>query len=301
MGYLDSRAGQQREGRALYAPSKEYFVDATTGGNGNSGLSWGAPLLTMAAAFARIASGDRIYFRGKIREQLTTPVQIFDVAIIGAANRPRHADATPAGGESGATWTTPASGASTTTPLLKVIQQGWRIENFVMAGPSAAACVQTFRDGGADNAERDASHFEAHNVRFASGRDGIEDSGGCYNVGIFDCSFHDLTEYCVKFTVGAGIGIGYRWQFKRNRCFDCGKWILYPSTGKEWEIQDNVVVKITTPGIDTSGGAGGNVVTGNVFDIAAADFDPVGLFTADATDIWSNCLKDAIETGVPTN
>lgn len=277
-----------------------YFVDATNGDDTASGRNWTTAFRTMDAAFDVLASSDTIYVKGKVKEQLSTPAHVFDVTVIGAANRPRHADAAPLGSESGATWTVPDA-PSTTTPLLKVRSQGWRLINILFAGPSAAASVQSFRDAGAGEAEFDGSHLEVVGCRFASGKYGLEDSGGCYNVGIYNSDFHDLTDYAIKSTVGAGVGIMYRWQVRGNRFLDCSKWISFPSAGKEWEIIGNSVLKITTPGIDTSGGAGGNVVVGNSFDIAAADFDPVGGFTGDATDVWSNTLLNAIETGIPAN
>lgn len=278
-----------------------WFVDAVDGSNNHDGLSWNSPFLTMAKAFSVLESGDRIFFVGKIREQLTTPVQVFDVSIIGAGNRPRHADAAPVptGGQSAATWTTPASG-STDDPLLTVLQQGWSIHNFVMAGHATDACVFLQRDAGAGDAERDASHFEAHGVRFASGQDGVEQSGGCYNVGLFDSWFDDLTGVCIKHTSGAAVTTPYRWQIKRNRFSKCGS-LMTALVGNTFEFHDNMVSQITTPGLDTSGGTGFNTILRNCFDIAAADFDPVGGFTGHATDVWSNYLTSALETGLPAN
>ena len=150
MAYLNEKLGRLREGLNPNTVGRDWYVDALNGSDSNNGASWASPKLTMAAVFALLESGDHIYFVGKIKEQLTTPVQVFDVTITGGGNRPRHADAAPAptGGSSAATWTVPASPAAT-TPLLKVLQQGWRIENFVMAGPSDAACVLLYRDGGA--------------------------------------------------------------------------------------------------------------------------------------------------------
>jgi hypothetical protein len=282
----------------------EWFIDAVNGNDGNEGTSWHAPLLTMAEAFSRLGSGDIINFVGKIREQLITPVQTFDVTIRGCGNRPRHADAAPyplpGGKQSAATWAMPGSGGVNTTPLLKILQQGWRLENFVMAGPTTAACVLNFRDGGAADAERDASHFEAWGVRFASGQDGIEDSGGCYNVGIFGCSFHDLTGWAIKHTAGAGIAACYRWEIDGNRFQGCAKWIG-TFNPHQWRIMHNVVVETTTPGVDMSGGGGHSVIVDNMFDIAAADFDPAGGFTGHANDVWSNTLADVVETGIPAN
>lgn len=279
-------------------PGVTYFVDTDAGSDSNDGLSWDTAFVTMSKAFTTLDSGDTVFFKGKVKEQLTTPVQKFDVTIIGASNRPRHADSTPDGGQSGASWGLPDV-PSTTLPLVKVMQQGWQFVNILFAGPSAGPSILFFRDGGADDDERDASHGEVHNCRFASGKNGIEYSGGPFNLGIYGCWFHDLTDYAILYTAGAGVGNLFAYEVIGNHFRDCDKWILH--AGKEWTIKDNVVVKITTPGIDTSAGDGGNVVVGNYFDIAAADFDPVGGFTADATDVWSNTLLNAIETGVPAN
>lgn len=302
MGYLNPAAGLAREGRSSQAAGVELYVDALNGSDSNGGRSFGSALKTMARAFALVQSGDVINFVGKITEQLSTPVQVFDVTIRGGGNRPRHADAAPAplGGASASTWAMPTSGPVQTTPLLIIQQQGWRLENVVLAGPTTAACVQLLRNAGAGNAERDASHAEIIGCRFASGRDGIEQSGGCYNVGIYDNSFHDLTGYAIKHTAGAGVAACYRWQIKRNRFQACANW-FNAFAFNHFEIHDNVIGSITTGLLDTSGGAGHNTILRNAFDIAAADFDPVGGVTGHATDVWSNYLKDAIETGLPAN
>lgn len=276
-----------------------YYVDPNSGSDSNSGRSWTNAFATMATAFAALSSGDTVFFHGKIREQLVAPVQVFDVTIVGASTRPRHADAAPVGSESGATWQVPAS-PTAATPLVKVLQQGWRFVNILFAGPTDSASILLFRDGGAGDAERDASHAEIIGCRFASGKNAVESSGGSYNVAMYGNSFHDLTDYAIKYTLGAGVAASYRWQIENNRFQGCAKWID-TFAGNSWEIKNNTVVKITTPGMNTSTGTGGNVITGNAFDIAAADFDPAGGFTGHANDVWSNTLKDAIETGLPAN
>lgn len=276
-----------------------YFVDANNGSNTNDGKSWDKPFLTMAKAFSVIASGDIIYFQGKIKEQLTTPVQVFDVTIVGAGNRPRHADNTPAGGELAAnTWTKPDS-PTAATPLCKVLQQGWRFINILFAGPTDAACVLLYRDGGASNAERDASHAEFHNCRFASGRDLIEQSGGCYNVGIYNCSFHDATGYALKNTAGAGIAAPYRWEIIGNR-FGGNANLMGVWSARQFKFWNNQVAETTTNIIDFSGGSHNSVIN-NTFDIAAASFDPTGKVAGSTTDTWSNYLIDGIESGLPAD
>lgn len=280
-----------------------YYVDANDGVDTRSGVSWNNAFLTMDKAFDTVASGDTIIFRGKIREQLTTPVQVFDVTVIGAGTRPRHADAEPAGSAYATnTWTTPASAAAA-TPLVTVLQQGWRFENILFAGPSDAACVQLFRNGGAGDAERDASHASFYGCRFASGQDGIEGSGGPGHVGIFDCFFTSMTAVALKNTVGAGIGTPFlRWQIVGNRFLSCPT-LMTAAASTFVVFQNNVVSFASAPTLvfDFTGGAQNDII-GNYFNIAAADFDPAGAVTGSgATDVWSNTLTNAVETGLPAN
>jgi hypothetical protein len=287
-------------------PGNSWFVDALGGLASNDGKSWDRAFLTMAGAFAQVQSGDTIYVVGKVREQLTTPVQVFDVTIIGAGNRPRHADAEPApiGGASAVTWTTPASGA-TTAPLVDVLQQGWRFENILFAGPADHSCVRLFRNGGAGDLERDASHAEFVNCRFASGQDGIEQSGGCGHVGIYGCFFTSLTGVALKHTGGAGIGFPLRYEIIGNRFNSCPS-IMTAVAAFDYSIQGNTFMFDSAPTLvfDFSGGARNNVggIQHNSFNIAPGDFDPAGGVTpSGATDVWSNVLTTAIETGNPAN
>lgn len=287
-------------------PAVTYWVDANAGDDAQDGLSPGSAFLTMAAAFAVIASGDTIYFSGKIKEQITSPVNIFNITIIGVGTRPRHADTTPIyGAVNASTWTTPDS-ATALTPLVKVLQQGWRFVNILFAGPTDAACVMLFRNGGAGDLERDASHAEFWNCRFASGQDGIEDSGGCGHVGVYGSYFTGMTGVALKQTVGAGIGQPYfRWDVgfgNGNRFQDCPS--LTTARGAQFfRFAENTVsfAGAVTLGFNFTGGKQNQVIR-NVFNVAAADFDPAGGFTGSgATDNWSNTLTDAIETGLPAN
>ena len=298
----------------LNVPRKQsdIFVDAYAGSDGAGGDSWESAYKTMNTAFGRVKSGGRIYFVGKLTEHLTTPVQVFDVQVIGGqGTRPRHDDSQPypdgsAGGtaaknHANATWAQPSS-PTAATPNVKVMQQGWRFENIVFVGPSDAACVLLFRDGGADSDERDASHAEFYNCRFASGQDGIEDSGGSGHVGIYNCFFTDLTGVALKQTTGAGIGQPYfRWHAVDNRFEDCPS-LTTAKAAQHFEFRDNIVTfaGAVTVGFDFTSGKQ-NVVVGNKFNVLAADFDPAGGFTGTATDIWSNTLEDAIESGLPAN
>lgn len=287
-------------GKSQPRANKHFYVHAAAGNDANDGLSPDAPMKTITAVMLRIGSGDVIHLNGKFTENVTTPVGVFDVTIIGEGNRPRHADLhTTYNGYSTADW----RASSSSSPNLKIMQQGWRIVNILFVGASSSACVQLYRDGGADSAERDASHTEFYNCRFASGQDGIEDSGGCGHVGIYDCYFTDLTGVALKQTTGAGIGQPYfRWDVQYNRFQDCPS-LTTAKAAQFFRFMFNTVSFASAPTLVfnfTSGKQ--NIIIRNVFNIAAADFDPAGGVTGSgATDVWSNTLTDAIETGLPAN
>lgn len=203
---------------------RKWFVDAKVGSDSNSGRTPAAPLLTMAAAFALIDSGDVIFFRGKIREQLDTPVGVHDVKIIGAGNRPRHADdlhesSTPGRGSSSATWTAPASG-STAVPLLRCIQQGWRVERicFQLSG-SATACIGVHKTDDAGDDERDGGHLEVIACKLqgtvgAAAGIGIQTNGNGF-VGVYENLLFGFATAMAK-TGAAGGQVGW-WDIQNNR------------------------------------------------------------------------------------
>lgn len=289
---------------------RHWFVDAKTGSDGNSGKRPDRPFLTMAKAFTNIDSGDVIFFRGKVREQISTPAGVFDVTVVGAGNRPRHADdhsesSNPGRGSSAATWTTPAS-ATAATPLVKVLQQGWRFKNILFAGPTdsndANACVQLHRTGDSGDSERDSGHAEFIGCRFASGYNGIYDGGGNINVGIFNCRFEALTNFCI---LGVGnIGVGQSdWRLEDN-VFD-GFTNGVKIAGFGCRIVRNSFTDGGTPNttvvLNTNNGGGSdNIVVDNYFQTLTANFntpDVVGT----ATDVWFNVSFDATSAGVGGN
>jgi len=157
---------------------RDWFVDGNLGSASHDGRSWTRPKLTMADVFDELSSGDRIFFTGNIREELSTPAGIHDVTIVGAGNKPRYADAhTGNSGYSASTWKPPAS-PTATTPLLNIRQQGWRVINVLFDSPVDAAAIKLTRDAASGDDERDASHAEIIGCRFASGLVGIENAGG---------------------------------------------------------------------------------------------------------------------------
>ena len=281
-----------------------WYVDATNGNDANAGTTWANAFLTMDEAFDHLASGDRIYFTGKVREPLITPVNVFDVRIVGIGTRHRHADTDPEGSATAtATWTTPASGA-TTAALCKVLQQGWSFENVLFAGPTDHACVWLYRDGSTGDDERDASHAQFVNCRFASGYDGIYDSAGTYNVLVKDCKFEALSNFCILGTGAIGIG-QLEWEILDNIFlgFTNGIKIAAFST----IIKNNIFTDGGTPNttvvVNLSNSVTGtnNFVIGNFFQTATANFNTPDV-VGNATDVWAvNASIDSTSAGVGGN
>lgn len=304
MGPRTRRMGdiQLYGGAALYRDAlryNTYFVDPNTGDDDNSGKSWSRAFATMAAAFAVLGSGDRVYFVGNISEHLTTPLaRAQNVTIIGATTRPRHADTHPGGGElSGATW----KSAGTNSPLLTLRNAGWRFVNILFAAHASNSAVTLERNATETAAgEFDASHAEFMGCRFASGAYGINDTGGCFNVGLYENSFEALTTACI---LGVGnIGVGQsQWHIRNNHFngFTNGVKIA----GHGCVIEGNFFTDGGTPNttyvLNTNNGGGeNNFVVRNYFQTLTANFntpDVVGC----ATDVWAvNASIDSTAAGV---
>lgn len=281
-----------------------WFVNGGSGAGGTGGDgSRDAPFPTMDEAFDNVSSGDTIFFKGNIKEQLSTPAGIFDVTIVGCGTSPRHADAhTDNNGYSAATWKQPSS-ATALTPLLKVQQQGWRFVNFLFAaGVASTPAVDLFRDGGSGDAERDASHAAFYGMRFDAGPMGIRANGGPAFITVMGCLFRGQTTTAIANTTGAGIGTNLCWNVSGNRFFDNVNHLVAPLS--QATIADNMFGKFTTKGVDLTGGAGYNVVTKNLMTgdydagyVAASNDDWAGNFSSDLTS--DEVGDNAITTAVP--
>lgn len=270
-----------------------WFVDGNLGADGNDGNYRGAPLKTMAEAFTRISSGDVIYFRGNITEQISTPAGVFDVTIIGGANQPRHADAhTGNNGYSSATWKFPSSGGSASTPLLIVQQQGWKLLNILFDGPASAAAVQIFRDGGAGDSERDGSHVQIGGCKFVAAQNHIEFKGGLSQVVIENNLFFGATAASIKETVGAGIGTNNYFRILNNEFHNN---VSHFVVGTNYaSIRGNTFGAFTAStgfGLDLNGGSN-NIVWGNYM---SGDYD--GDYRAGTSDEWAGNYSMDVSSG----
>lgn len=270
---------------AVVIGQTHHWVNGSFGSDGNDGLSPASPKLTMDAVFDTLNSGDIIHFTGNITEQLTTPAGIFDVTIIGEGNSPRNADAFDTNnGYTAATWKYPSS-PTAATPLLKIQQQGWRLVNILFTGSlSATPLVQSFRDAGAGDLERDASHLQIIGCRFDGGGPiGFQDSGGCNFLQFYGNSFRGFTTAAMNSIVGAGQGTLLNCKFYDNVFHDNASHIrmaLNQST-----LRNNVIGKFTAStgfGIDLTGGIGSNMVSQNHL---SGDYD--GDYVAASGDDWA--------------
>lgn len=241
-----------------------HYVDAADGVNGNDGLSWDRPLLTMAQAFSNVSSGDTIVFRGKILEQIATPVQVHDVTVIGAANRTRHADTQPVdpdGRTHGASWQ-PVAVEVATTPCVEVRQQGWRFINILFDAPSDDAAVRLLSNAASGNSERDASHASFLGCKFANGTMGIESDGGQAHVLVDDCEFNNLTDG-IK-CANTSVRVNQYWTIRNSIFMNNTNHIRSSLTYSE--IKGNTFGKFTTISIDpafNSSQGTDNVIWGN--------------------------------------
>lgn len=285
---------------------KTYYVDANSGVDTRTGRSWSKALKTMSAAFAKIASGDTIEFTGNITEQLTTPVFVSDVTIIGSGNRPHHADSHPPGANTACnSWRAPSSPVATTA-LIKIIEPGWSLKNILFVPPTDAEAVLLYRDAGADPVEKNASHATIQGCRFAGGLNGIGSSGQPFNVGIYDNVFQDATGFAIyhsTIVADAGVANPLQWEIARNKFVGNANHVALEAS-KFW-IYDNFFDDGGTPNttkvlnLGTTGG--NNFIVRNLFQTATANFntpDVVGY----ATDVWmQNYSIDSTATGVGAN
>lgn len=275
-----------------------WYVDGDNGNDGGTGRQ-DNPFATFApfetsGGVSILHNGDVIVMKGVVRDQFTAPQDVFDVTVIGAANRPRQATDGGVATGGGATWLAPTS-PTAATPLVTLREQAWTFINIFFAAHTDAACIKLHRTEVA--AAMDASHASFIGCRFGAGTYGIEDYGGHFNIFIYDCVFHNLT-YAIHDT-NLSIATPSQWQILSCRFWETNtNGIDIPLSNSV--IKECTINKATTTTIDISGG-GNCHVQQNSFNIAAADFDPAGGVTGNSTDAWSNYLTNAVETGVPAN
>lgn len=264
---------------------RAWFVDPLATG-ANTGKTPRHAFTTMQNAFNSAASGDIIYFVGKLTEQLVTPVQIFDVTVVGCGNRPRHADATPAGGNYAAAQWAPSATGTAAQATVRVLQQGWRFVNILFTAIDAnAACVELVRNADSGDSERDASHAELLGNRFAGAGIGVRITATSFTENPFNILIKGNTFNGCTTAISATAAQPNMIQILDN---------YFPSntsaiTAKLQAsvIKGNTINVFTASGnsggIDLRNGGGNNLVTGNFLGGA---FSNAGGYNGESGDNW---------------
>jgi hypothetical protein len=267
-----------------------YYLFPQGGGPRNS-------FTTMATIFQTIRSRDLIVLGGVLREQVVAPLDIFDVTIVAAANRPRQStsNSLPTGG--GATWMPPTS-PTATTPLLEIRAAGWTIDGIEMSPHNASACVRLTRSAVRDLT--DASHFTMTNCLLggngATTCIGVEDNGGCSRVLLDNNRFEDMTGTAVlSLNTGAAVPLG--WVVSNNLFLRNTNAIAMSSS--RGLFMNNVINqaandannKINLVSVAAQGDL--NRVLFNVFSDVAANVTIAKGYKPGTTDVWRNYVTDA--------
>lgn len=250
---------------------------------------------TFADLAPNLRSRDLIYLSGVLREQATAPQDVFDVMLLGAANRPRQATdgGVPTGG--GASWLAPTSPVAL-TPLLTLREQGWIIDNIQFAPVASSACIRLARAETA--ALMDASHTIIRNCYFVGGGAsgiGIEDVGGCSRVLIEDNRFELLTGTAIK-GISTGIAVPLGWIIRRNQFLRNTNAIAMSSS--QGLVADNYFnqaandtnQKVNLISVAAQGDL--NQVINNIFSDAAANVTIAKGYKPGTTDVWRNYVTD---------
>ena len=187
--------GQSYAGGTIYLNAKSGATVATAmenGNDGNDGLSWDSPVLTMSKALSLVKTGGRVLFVGDVREELTGSNLLFDITIEGAGSL-HHPDSPTSAYHPGASMWRPPASPTATTPLLNLRGRGWNFKNIAFDCPVDDAAVVLSRNASSGADEYDASHASFIGCRFLSGAYGIEDAGGGNNITVVDCEFAGMT------------------------------------------------------------------------------------------------------------
>ncbi len=279
--------------RSLSARGNVWYVAPQTGSDGNNdGKSWATAFASMSALDTVLGNGDVVYLSGVLLQQWTAPQDVFDVTIVGAANRPRQATDGGVATGGGASWLSPAS-PTATTPLLKLREQGWTIANIQFAPVASSACIRLSRAEVAS--DMDGSHASIIGCYFVGGGAsgiGIEDVGGCSRVLITDCRFEGLGDSAIK-GISTGIAVPAMWQILRSTFkgnlndikMSCNDTLI--EKNRFFTAGSGSTNKVIST-IAVSGQGNNNHVILNQFKNIAAEIQISNGFSGGPTDTWNN-------------
>lgn len=292
-------------GPVYYVSGNASSLWGPVGSDSNSGLSPTTPLATMSRAFALIYNtvslveqvNAVIVLIGTIREQVTAPL-VKNVTIMGASDNPYQG--TESGADNGAgcaCWLAPTS-PTASTPLLTVVEQGWKLNN-IMFGTVASTPSVRFK-GLETTAFPDASHAVVDGCYFAT--QGLTAEVGIGGYSLFKCWFTNNVFLGLTGTAISGEDVSVRTPnnnvISGNFFRECANAINMPMN--YGRITNNFFKDITTLQIDINVGAD-NFISMNFFDKSQANISIAGGFVGNASDIWRNYSTDtaALTVGVP--
>lgn len=259
---------------------------------------------TFADLSPHLRDRDFVILSGVLKEQAVMPV-VYDATIMGAANEPRQAtnSGVPTGG--GASWLAPASPVAT-TPLIRVVAQGWSFVNIQMAPVAASACI-TF-DRRETTAIPDSSHGSVEGCYFSTGGSaghGVE-LIEVKKIVIDGCVFEALTGtngHAIKSTAGDGIANVNHCTIRGNKFVQNANDIFV--VGDRCLVKDNIFYStnpVTAGNRVNFAGGTDTAVLDNYFKDVSADITIAKGYKPGTTGMWRNWASDAADpiVTVPT-
>lgn len=263
--------------------------------------SYQNPFATMAGLSSVITPGLVVGLEGVLFEEYSTP-NVADVTIVGYGNKPRQATTggVPNGG--GATWLSPASGA--TTDLVTVNGQAWTFQNIFFNNSTAAkACVMVKVSGTGDPpVDPDGSHTTIDHCWLTGAFAGVWSTGLPNFVTVSNSvlfGFGDSGDTAIGYTVGAGSKTLYGWQIYGNEFWGNSRHIQAAFSGAS--IHHNHLSYInggvtTAIFYDATNGLN-NAVWQNAFDVNSGNGGIATMFVLGTNDRFSaNSLSTAVTT-----
>jgi len=253
---------------------------------------------TFTTLAPNLRSRDLIILGGVLREQAVAPLNVYDVAVIGAANSPRQATSggTPTGG--GASWVAPTS-PTASTPLIELRAAGWSFENIEFTPHTSSAAIRLTRSASVDTT--DASHARISGCLFGanggSGQIGIEDNGGSSRVTIENCGFEGLASAILSLNTANSIPLAWKIldnRFRQNTN-DIKMSLSYSLLqGNQHNTAGSGSTNKVVSTISISGQGGNNHVVLNFFHNTTGEIQVSNGYSGASTDMWSNyCIGTA--------
>lgn len=241
---------------------------------------------------ANLRSRDLIIIGGVMRDQCQFPLDVYDLTIVGAANRPRQSTSGGVATGGGATWMPPTS-PTALTPLAEVRAAGYEFSNISFTPHTSSAAIRMTRSASVDTI--DASHMVVRDCLFGgqggTGQIGIEDNGGSGFLLAEDNRFMDLTGTAIL-SLNTAAAVPQRWEVRRNH-FNRNTNGIAISSSKglfEWNIFNQAANDANNKVnlVSVAGQGDLNMVLHNLFSDVVANITIAKGYKPGTTDVWRN-------------